>query len=478
LPSKIKLWENGSLLLGITSVAIGLVVSIMAFSRLRDFFFLVVPYLPFTLPGDPLGFILKSLPSIFSVFVSFISSVAGFFFGLKWLFEGLPKILRKKRQITEPGDLANQENILSFLDSTDVSSSSKTLSSDKFFDNNFLSKWFYPGASEFASYVLVSNLKFMTALAILLLLHYFLVSGPIMLKHYMGIQLNFVVPSFTDLWLLFGGLVFTNTVLVISFISLKKKTFKFENRNFLVSGGTAMALFMCVFEELCSLFNPRGAWRSPPRRFICDYVGGAYELATLFESYPVQKNRRVNFLGYLLFPLSVCFLIWGFTTLINFRLDLPDMEYHEFFYRYFLGMVVQIAFPCFLVMAAFHLMSLIQRIFEISRFDSHLIACYCKMDSSSEVSPPHETVSHSNKWRHFSGPENDLIQWIKNPESLREFSVKICWTRTETEAPLIWESRWITLMESDRELQGLIERLLDGLRKVQFEMRAVPNQDP
>ena len=103
MPSKIKLWENGSLLLGITSVAIGLVVSIMAFSRLRDFFFLVVPYLPFTLPGDPLGFILKSLPSIFSVFVSFISSVAGFFFGLKWLFEGLPKILRKKRQITETG---------------------------------------------------------------------------------------------------------------------------------------------------------------------------------------------------------------------------------------------------------------------------------------------------------------------------------------------------------------------------------------
>ena len=96
-----------------------------------------------------------------------------------------------------------------------------------------------------------------------------------------------------------------------------------------------MALFMCVFEELCSLFNPRGAWRSPPRRFICDYVGGAYKLATLFESYPVQKNRRVNFLGYLLFPLSVCFLIWGFATLINFRLDLPDMEYHVFFYRYF-----------------------------------------------------------------------------------------------------------------------------------------------
>jgi hypothetical protein len=234
---------------------------------------------------------------------------------------------------------------------------------------------------------------------------------------------------------------------------------------------------MCVFEELCSLFNPRGAWRSPPRRFICDYVGGAYKLATLFESYPVQKNRHVNFLGYLLFPLSVCFLIWGFATLINFRLDLPDMEYHEFFYRYFLGMVVQIAFPCFLVMAAFHLMSLIQRIFEISRFDSHLIACYCKMDSSSEVAPTHETVSNSIKWRHFSGSENDLIQWIKNPESLREFSVKICWTSTETEAPLIWESRWITLMESDRELQGLIERLLDGLRKVQFEMRAVPNQD-
>jgi len=43
---------------------------------------------------------------------------------------------------------------------------------------------------------------------------------------------------------------------------------------------------------------------------------------------------------------------------------------------------------------------------------------------------------------------------------------------------LIWESRCITLMESDRKLQGLIERLLDGLRKVQFEMRPAPNQDP
>ena len=191
LPSKIKLWENGSLLLGITSVAIGLIVSIMAFSRLRSFFFLVVPCLPFTLPGDPLGFILKSLPSIFSVFVSFISSVAGFFFGLKWLFEGLPKILRKKRKITEPGDLANQEKILSFLDSTDVSSSSKTLSNKQFFDNNFLSKWFFPGASEFASYVLVSNLKFMAVLALLLAPSLFSGFGPNYVETLYGNSIEF-----------------------------------------------------------------------------------------------------------------------------------------------------------------------------------------------------------------------------------------------------------------------------------------------
>ncbi|MFH0959432.1 MAG: hypothetical protein V1897_12080, partial [Pseudomonadota bacterium] len=97
--SKPRLWENGSLLLGITYFVLGLVVLAMSFSRLRDFILFVIPHLPFSLPGDPLGFILKSLPTIFAVFVCFISAVAGFLFGLKWLFGGLTQILRKRGQV-------------------------------------------------------------------------------------------------------------------------------------------------------------------------------------------------------------------------------------------------------------------------------------------------------------------------------------------------------------------------------------------
>ncbi|MFH0960643.1 MAG: hypothetical protein V1897_18305, partial [Pseudomonadota bacterium] len=356
-------------------------------------------------------------------------------------------------------------------------SSSGALFKEVNFKNNFFNKWFNPGAHEFVSYVLVSNFKIIAALAILWILKYFLVSGPIMLKQYTGIQLNFVVPTFRDLGFILGGLVVTNSILAISFVSLNKKTFEFDNRSFFVSGRTALVFFMSIFEEICSLFNPRNLLFSPAKRFIRDDVEGAHKIATLFESHPVRKYGHVNLLVYLLFPLSLCLSIWGFATLIKFRLDFPDMEYEVFFYRYFFEMIMQIAFPCFLIMSGFHLMNLARRIFEISRFDSHLITCYCETVPSSEAIAARETVALSNKWRHYSGPENDLIKWIKNPESLREFAVKICWARIATEAPLIREARWVTLMQLDKEFEGLIERSLDGLKKVQFEMRRVSDQD-
>jgi hypothetical protein len=486
LPSKPRLWENGSLLLGITYSTLGFVVLTMAFSRLRDLFFLIIPNLPFSLPGDPLGFALKSLPTIFSVFVSFIASVAGFLFGLKWIFGGLTNILKRSGAATEPGELANQEKLISLLASTDQPSFDAG-SKNRYLKNGFLSKWFHPGAQEFVSYLLVSNLKLIAVLVILWLLQNFLVSGPFILKHYTGIQLNFVVPSFRDLWLLFGCLVVANTFIAIPFISLKKKSFKFENRNFIVSGRTAMVFFLSIFEELCSLFNPHDKFYLPAGRFVCDCAGGS-KIATLFESYPVQKYGHLNLLVYLMYPLSFCLSVWGFTSLINFKLNFSDMEYQQFFYLHFLDMILQIAFPCFLIMSGFHVIKLIRRIFDISKFESHLMVCYCKSAPSSESElnqkklrpekTTNETIPGSNKWRHLSGSENDLIQWIKNPESFREFSARISWANIVTEAPVIRESRWITSMESDIELEGLIEHLLDGLKKVQFDMREAPNQDP
>ncbi len=100
------------------------------------------------------------------------------------------------------------------------------------------------------------------------------------------------------------------------------------------------------------------------------------------------------------------------------------------------------------------------------------MVCYCKS------APLSESIPGSNKWRRISGSENDLIQWIKNPERFREFSASISWANIVTEAPAVRESRWITSMESDIELEGLIKHLLDGLEKVQFDMREASNQDP
>jgi len=486
LIKKPRFWENGFLLLGIVYIFSGLIVSIIAFSKLKLLFLQFAPYLPFSVPSDGLERILSSPPLVFSTFVSLMSSVAGFLFGIQWFCSGLVDCIRKTPSTQETGELADKNSILSFLLSLERTNSQLSSCKKSFSINNFLARWFTPGTYGVVYATVRSNFKLLFVVALVLLIARLLEVGPVMLNKHFGFQIAFVVPQFGNLWTILSALVVINLFAALSFISIRKRHFDFESRDLVVSGNGAMVFFLSIFEELCTLVNSRNLSGNQPSRFQTKLSDGTFNVAGLFEGYPNRNIKPANIVVYLLLPMIPCCLIWGFYRLINFQLSAPAMDQHLFFSRYFSSMLLEVAFACFLLFAASHFARLTRLILQISKYESYLIACQCRtLVSSDSTDSVVNHISHDSEsdlrsgsceWQELSGPENDLIEWIKEPEKQRQFSVKITWARASTESSFPSGDRKSTSFERDKELEILIDKILIVLRHVNFESQEASNK--
>ena len=482
--TKPRFWENSQFLLGITYMLSGLVILAIAFSNLKILFIQFAPYLPFSVPNDGLELALHSLPSVFSTFISLVSSVAGFLFGIQWFLYGLADCLKRTPALLSSGELTDRKPILSLFLSTGKSISS-LFSFGKYPSmRNPFCRWFTPGTREAIWATIRSTIKLLFVIALFLIISRLLTVGVVLLNRYFHFQISFIPPDFTNLWVTLGALITINLLVVLSFVSVRRRNCDVQSQDLIVSGNGAMVFFLAIFEELCMLVNARNFSGNDPYRFHAKLEEGSLTVAGLFESYPNRNNRPANMVVYLLLPLIPFFLIWGFYRLINFQCPPGPIDQYLFCSHYLSQMLLEVVFACLLLVAASHFARLTRLIFQISKFQSYLIACQCSrlLEDSDSLSDPAETsFGHNSKsklaasrpceWSDLSGPENDLIEWIQKPEQQRDFSVKIAWAKAWTESTFPSGERKVTSFEKDKELQVLIDRILTVLKRVNFEIR-------
>ncbi|MGO8879927.1 MAG: hypothetical protein ACLQMS_10510 [Desulfomonilaceae bacterium] len=471
---KPRFWENGRFLLGIVYMLSGLVILVIAFSNLKLLFIQFAPYLPFSVPNDSFERVLHSLPSVFSTSISLVSSVAGFLFGIQWFFYGLADCLRRTPSLQYLGELTDRNTILSLFLSPEKSSSSRFSFGKDSSMRNILARWFTPGTRQVIWATIRSNIKLLFVIALFVLISRLLTVGAVLLNRNFHLQISFAQPDFTNLWGILGALITINLLVALSFVSIRKRNRDLESRDLIVSGYGAMVFFLAIFEELCTLVNSRNLSGNDPYRFQAKLKDGSFAVAGLFESYPNRNNRPANRVVYFLLPLIPCCLIWGFYRLINFQFPTGVIDQHLFFSRYFSSVLLEVVFACFLLFAASHFTRLTRLIFQISKFESYLIACQCSR--LLEQSDTSLDSSHPCEWRDLSGPENDLIEWIQQPEEQRRLSVKITWAKAGTESAYASGDRNVTSFENDRELQVLIDRILAVLNRVNFEIQKTSNK--
>ena len=482
---KPRFWENGQFLLGAIYMLSGLVIFIIAFWNLKLLFIQFAPYLPFSVPNDSFEHILHSLPSVFSTFISVVSSVAGFLFGIQWFFYGLTDCLRQTPSDQYSGELTDRNAILSlFLCPNKTSSSQFSFGRDSSI-RNVLAGWFTPGTRETIWATISSNIKLFFVIALFVLISRLLTVGPELFNRNFHLQISFAHPDFTNLWGIIGALIAINLLVAVSFVSIIKSNCDLESRDFIVSGRGPMVFFLAIFEELCTLVNSRGLSGNDPSRFQARLKDGNISVAALFESHPEINNRPANMIVYLLLPLIPCCLIWGFYRLIDFQFPAGFIDQRLSFYHYFPSMLVEVVFPCLLLFAASHFRRLVRLIFQISKFESYLIACQCSrsrlldqsdtsLDSagtSIDNDSRGKMVSNPCEWHELSGPEDDLIEWARQPEMQNGFSTKVTWAKAVTESAYPSGDRKVTSFENDRELQVLIDRILVVLKRVNFEIQ-------
>ena len=106
LGNSIKL-PNHTVVYGIVLTAVGIFISLGAFTRLyelREFF-------PLRLPDQVNEFILNYVPFIVGVFVTTVASCAGAIVGLNWLFTGFRHISRFRFTMNQPGEYYRPETV-------------------------------------------------------------------------------------------------------------------------------------------------------------------------------------------------------------------------------------------------------------------------------------------------------------------------------------------------------------------------------
>jgi len=483
LIEKPRFWENRLLVLGTIYLCMGLSVLFLAISKIRELAVIFLTYLPFSVPPDVLDRILNSAPSVFTTFVALVSSLGGLLFGVQWIFSGLSEILRSRSETYLSGELSDKKCILGSLTSNSKPSLNEISRQGSFWRRNILARWFPPGAHETINLVLRSTLKVACLMVFLWLITALLAIVPSSMNRNFGVKVVFTTPYMGNLWILLSVWVVINLIIVSSFISFSRMNFSSDSREFTVSGNGAIIFFLAFFEELCALTNPGNVSAGSPSRFQIEENGNVYSLATLFESYPLKIYRVANLLVYLLIPVVTFGIVWGFLRLINIS-AVPVSHYPLFLSRYLPEIVTGIASSCLLIFGSFHFIRVIRTIFEISQFESRLISCQCNIHPSvvdteapstsgqnDGVSSGNSAISDAGKWVELSGPEQDLIHWVKQPEGIREFSARISWAGSLSESHSPWSPRFISSMRRDDEFNILIARILKALSTVSFEIK-------
>ncbi|MGC8658204.1 MAG: hypothetical protein ACP5U1_03945 [Desulfomonilaceae bacterium] len=286
-------------------------------------------------------------------------------------------------------------------------------------------------------------------------------------------QFSFTLPDFHGLWIIIGLVIVLNVLILLSFVSIKKKTFDYDTCDLLVSGRATIAFFLAIFEELCALIGSGSLQGNGASRFEFEAQHGVFAAANLFESYPQRNLRPVNQVVYFLILLIPVCLIWGFHILIHFQTSLPAVDYQTFFSRYFPAMLVEIIFACFLLFAASYCGKLADRIFQISRFESYLLVCRCVpiIPAEQPTNHPIENINPQpqGKWSEVTGPEKNLVGWLKSPETLTKFSAHVMWARITTESSAPSGIRNVTSFCQDQNLTGFVDTILNALKSVNFE---------
>ncbi len=464
--SKISGNKLGPALLGMIFVITGIWVAREGYLQIKELWYQFAPYLPFSLPAD---FGQKSqnyLPFIFLVFIRLVSSLSGILIGLLWFFSGLGEVLnvfRKKK--TSPGSLDSTEIVAeSVVTGKLIRAKRKSwlhVIPDSWRLNNFSTI-----DISFSKALLVSSVKIFLVGIVIALITEFIQLTPLLLNKIFQVNPVFAVPSPSQLYVLLFAVIIINFILLITFFFTGKARFTRNSQDISVTGFGDPNLLFALLEEASTLLNPKGAQTLQHTRL--EKKDASDHRISLVETNPAGQPGLGKPAGYLALPFVVAPIILGFSKLINFSKPVDPVPYTEFFQLYIMNYVLEVLFAVALIMAGLYFADWSRRFFEVERFRSNLLVFEIAGESGSAKASTESALE--TPWGPQSESSNHFAAWVKDPSAEKALKLTAYWGEAKTESLRSGSPRYIVSMNSSKELDEAVTRLLPVPFNTRFSM--------
>lgn len=459
---------NASFIYGLMFLALGGAIGYMGFSKLYDLFHIVKTLLPLGPAEQTIDKITSSWPIVFMFFVSFVSAVSAFLFGIVWIFNGITDCVKSQNSFQAIGSLQNPEKIATRINGADKTQvrrrGLRTLGS-RLFD---IGLTYTPVSASLLKIAFVSSIK----ICMLWLLLWGISAGlqvvPAVLKNYSDVTIYFKVPSIQILHQLFFGALVFNFLLALFLVNRKGPADQTTSEDAVIQGNFSPSFYLAIFENAFCLLNPKGLESSGAFRLRNRHVTGL--LGTLVENYPRLVRSKGIPLGFLSIPVSVFLTVWGFINLIGFSSrNLPPMS-PNFLSTAFPSIIVEIFFYLGLIWLGLYIADWVRILFNVRRFESIIAVCSIQLVSNTELehSMDRSTTSSKDTWNLEEGAPQELLSWAKAPSELSRFVVSVSWSKMISEALVSSSTRYFCKGEANADTDRLVRKVFSLTQDVKL----------
>lgn len=412
----------------------------LGIGKLQELWGVIARFLPLAVPENSMQLILTSLPYIFKLFISGISSLSALLIGALWFFTGIMDAVDSLTRKTEPAQLKSPGLVAESLKDSRVHSWDSPPALVR------ILSWLWP---RFRYISPVSYEVFHDAfrsffkiafLGVVIFFVFFLLRlAPTLVTGVLKREFHMVVPSPGLLYWLLAGVVGVNVVIAVSLVPFRDPSFDRTSFGLGLRGGGDPGAFFALLEEGCRLLARPGQAPRPPMRL--KRAGPPQARGTLVESMIGPETALARPVAFFCMPLMVLLLISGFYKLINFQGPTVAMPHTEFFSEYALDYLLQVAFCLGLILCGVYFSEWARKLLGVRTFRSLVVFCQSvggvvpeKQEDADAGFRDHEKLDQDDRWTVEEGVDEKFAAWARDPSVETTFSVDIFWAEVISES--------------------------------------------
>jgi hypothetical protein len=442
----------------------------MGVDKLGDLYARFSALMPLELPSGVGKWIGQSLPLIFSVFISLVSSVSAVLIGALWIIAGAVEALERRSQRAEAPEYAHPDAVAEALRRSEP----QHVHQSRWLARLLVLLWpraryMSPCALEICKEALWTVVKLILLIFAVAIVVSLLAMTPRFLATFKQ-DLVLVIPSAGPLYALIGVLVAINVIIALGLLPYRMTMFSRRCWGIPVRGGGDPNVFFALLEEGCRLLSPRGQGaRRPQRPIRLTSVNETRPLGSLVEASLTPDRSVGRPVAYLCLPLMVVFLVMGFSRLIDFQRPVVSVPYGDFFAYYLFDYVMEVVFSFGMILAGLHMAEWARRLFGVRTFRSWLVFCHVTREPEAAANAAKRGTARLEDgndqrgevaWQVLEDVDERFARWAKDPGTEERFNVEVCWAQVVSEADSDESPRHVVKAEPVPGLDDAMARIL------------------